>query len=70
MSRRVFQVVLVVVSMVAGRTASELKWPLWAAVVLALFLYALVWAASRLVPAHAQPPEPADLRLVRLKRRR
>lgn len=69
MSRRVFQVVLVVVSMIAGRTASELKWPLWAAVVLALCLYALVWSALRLVPSRERPPEPADLRLVRLKRR-
>ncbi len=72
MSRRVYQVALVVVSMVAGLTASELKWPLWAAVIMALCLYAVVWSALRLVPARKEPPEspePADLRLVRLKRR-
>ncbi|MDN5767364.1 MAG: hypothetical protein L0H78_16295 [Humibacillus sp.] len=60
---------LVVVSIVAGLTASGLKWPLWAAGILALFLYAVVWAASRLLPVREQPPEPADLRLVRIKRR-
>ena len=72
MTRRVDQVALVVVSMVAGLTASEMKWSLWAAVIMALCLYAVVWCALRLVPAHQEPPEhpePADLRLVRFKRR-
>ncbi|MEO5744617.1 MAG: hypothetical protein ABIQ53_08535 [Terracoccus sp.] len=48
-----------------------MKWPLWAAVIVALRLYAVVWSAL-FVPAHKEPPEhpePADLRLVRPRRR-
>lgn len=48
------------------------EWPFWASGVLTLCLYAVGWAAWRLMPAREQPPEPpepADLRLVRLKRR-
>lgn len=69
MSRRVDQIALVVVSVIAGLTASELKWPFWAAGLVGGCLYAVLLGALRLVPAREQPPEPADLRLVRLKRR-
>ena len=69
MSRRVDQIALVVVCVVAGLTAFELKWPLWAAGLMGGCLYVLVLVALRLVPAREQPPEPADLRLVRMKRR-
>lgn len=57
MSLRVDQIALVVVSVIAGLTASELKgrWAGWGC------LYAVVLGALRLVPAREQPPEPADL---------
>ncbi len=69
MSRRTDLVVMVAVVLLAAGTAFWLRWPAWAAGLLALPAYAGVWAVARAWPGRQKDAEPADLRLVRVKRR-